>query len=361
VSGPDVAPRRVVDVHHHYLPPEVLSALVSLAGGAPRLVNERISITLSPLLADAGAHLEAMDAAGVDVAVLTYSGVSVLGTGVCAALNEGLAAVEAAHPGRFVGAAHVDLDDPAAVVELERCVGELGFRLLALPCSTPERALDDPSLERLWDAAESLDLPVVLHPAMLPAGASTDYGLERSCARPFDTTTAAVRLLSGVFPRHRKLRVVLPHCGGTAAFLRGRLQMFFGQPGGPPPPMPRTVLEQRREGIDEVFASLWSQLWFDTAGTGGWAPAVGFAASVVGADRLMWGSDFPLESHSGETVCELLSVLDGLAIGEADRAAIAGGTAEALFSVPVRTPSGPQRRPAGGGAAASAVVTGSPA
>lgn len=350
-DGPSRSPG-VVDVHHHYLPPQVLSALQAEAGGASRLVNDRISITLQPLLADVDAHLEAMDAAGVEKALLTYSGVSVLGQGVCAALNDGLAAVKAAHPGRFVGAAHVDLDDPSAAGELERCVDELGFRVLALPTSTPERALDDPSLEPIWEAAESLGLPVVLHPSMRPAGASTDYGLERSCARPFDTTVAAVRLLSGVFPRHPGLRVVLPHCGGTAVFLKGRLQMFFGRPGEPAPSMPRTVREQQGDGLDAVFSAFWSQLWFDTAGTGGWAPAVEFSASVVGTDRLMWGSDFPLESHSAETLRELVSVVEELRLGAGDRAAIASGNARSLFSLPEACRE-PERAVAPGGAAMS--------
>jgi|GEM_PF-204735 len=339
---------RVVDVHHHYLPPEVLSTLRARAGGAPRLVDERISITLSPLLADADAHLEAMDAAGVDMALLTYSGVSVLGMGVCAALNDGLGALAAARPDRFVGAAHVDLDDASRVDELERCVRDLGFRVVALPCSTPERALDDPSLEGFWEAVEGLDLPVVLHPAMLPAGAPTDYGLERSCGRPFDTTLAAVRLLCGVLPRHPGLRVVLPHCGGAAAFLKGRIQMFFGPPGSPTPSMPRTVREQRRDGTADVFDSLWSRLWFDTAGTGGWSPAVGFAAAVVGPDRLMWGSDFPLESHSAETLAELVGVVDALEVDERSRAMVAGGTARALFGLRDETApcdASPEREP----------------
>lgn len=340
-----IRPRGLVDVHHHYLPREVLAELRSQAGGASRLVTDRISITLHPLLGDVDAHLEAMDAAGVEVALLTYSGVSVLGRSVCAALNDGLASVSAEHPGRFLGAAHVDPDEGSAVDELERCVGELGLRVLSLPCSSPERALDDPFLEPLWEAVEGMGLPVVLHPAMRPVGASTDYGLERSCARPFDTTTAAVRLLSGVFPRHRGLRVLLPHCGGTAAFLRGRLQMFFGPPGEAIPSMPRTVREQRRDGLDEVFSKLWSQLWFDTAGTGGWAPALAFTASVVGCDRLMWGSDFPLESHSAETLRELVSVADELPLGEAERDAIAGDNARAFFSL-----RGGAGRPGPGGA-----------
>lgn len=325
----------VVDVHHHFLPEEVVAQLRRRAGGAPRLVDDRISITLSPLLGDAEAHLAAMDAAGVDLALLTYSGVSVLGPAICRAVNDGLAAVALAHPGRFRAAAHVDPEDPGAPDELGRCVTDLGFRALALPCSAPGTDLDDPSLAPLWAAAVELDVPVVLHPALLPRGAVTDYGLERSCARPFDTTVAAVRLLCGVLPRHPALRVVLPHCGGTATFLRGRLAMFFGRPGEPTPSLPRTVAEQRREGLDAVFDELWSRLWFDTAGTGGWSPAVAFTASVVGADRLMWGSDFPLESHSGDTLRELVAMVEGLALDEGDRAAIAGGTAAELFGLPV--------------------------
>lgn len=328
---------RVVDVHHHFLPEDVVAHLRRRAGGAPRLVDDRISITLSPALADAAAHLEAMDEAGVELALLSYSGVSVLGPAVCRDVNDGLAAVEAAHPGRFRAAAHVDPEDAGAADELGRCVTDFGFGALALACSSPSRQLDDAALDPLWRAVAELDVPVVLHPALLPSGAATDYGLERSCARPFDTTVAAVRLLCGVLPRHPTLRVVLPHCGGTAAFLRGRLAMFFGRPGEPTPSLPRTVTEQRREGLDVVFDRLWSRLWFDTAGTGGWPPAVAFTASVVGADRLMFGSDFPLESHSGETLAELVATVEGLPLSATEQAAVAGGTAAEMFALPCPT------------------------
>lgn len=320
-----------IDVHHHFLPERVMERLREKAGGAPRLVDDRISMTLSPLLSDVQSHLDCMDAAGVDTAVLTYSGVSVLGADYCRDINDGLAEVSAKYPGRLRGTAHVDLDDPAAPDELARCVTDLGFAAAALPCSTPATALDSPSLDRLWSVVADLDIPVILHPALLPTGASTEYGLERSCARPFDTTVAAVRLVCGVLPRFPSLRFVLPHCGGTAIGLKGRLAMFFNAPGEPPRSLPRTQREQRSEGLDSVFEKVWSRLWFDTAGTGGWAPVVSFAASVVGVDRLMFGSDFPLESHSPETVSELVEMIDNLDLPDADRAAISGGTALRLL------------------------------
>src|SRR5688572_18861248 len=70
---------RVIDVHHHFLPRPVFDALKAEAGGGVRLVNDRISITLRDDLYSVEAHLQAMDEGQVETAVLTYSGVSLLG------------------------------------------------------------------------------------------------------------------------------------------------------------------------------------------------------------------------------------------------------------------------------------------
>lgn len=330
--GAPSPPGGLIDVHHHFVPEAVHARLRHMAGGSARLVNDQISITLPANLCDAEAHLEAMDAAGIATAVLTYSGLSVLGRELCRALNQGFAELAARFPGRFVGAAHVDLRDPGAPGELERAAGEHGFAAVALPCSSGDLVLDDASLDPLWEAVDRLATPVILHPALRPRGATTDHGLERSCARPFDTTMAAVRLVSSVLPRYPGLRFVLPHCGGTAVFLKGRLLMFFAHPAEPGArSLPRTRREQVADGVDAAFEASWTRLYFDTAGTGAWAPAVAFTAAVVGSDRLMFGSDFPLESHSPETLCELVGMLGSLDVTEEDRRAIAAGTARTLL------------------------------
>ena len=321
----------VLDTHHHLVPEPVFGELVTMAAGAPRLVTDRISMTLSADLYRIETHLRVMDDAGIDVALLTYSGLSVFGAGLCRRLNEAYAEIVSAHYPRFVGAAHVALDDPVeARSELQRCVDRYGFGAVALPTSAPGIQLDDPRLAPLWGLIADLDIPVVLHPALLPAGAPTDYGLERSCARPFDTTLCAVRLLCGVFPRHQRLRCVLPHCGGTSVFLKGRLAMFYAPPGTAVSALPRTVSEQRQLGYAADFEARWQQFCFDTAGNGGWAPAVQMTAGIVGADRLMFGSDYPLESHSAATMRELLSVINDISPA-ASRAAVLGRNAAALL------------------------------
>lgn len=324
-----------VDLHHHFLPHAVFDRLADEAGGAPRLINDRISITLTPDLADADVHTRTMRQGGVDKAVLTYSGVSILGPDICRQLNSGFADLQSSYKGVLYGAAHVCLTDPNAPRELEHGIRELGLVAVALPTSMPGVVLDQPSLEPVWRTISELGIPVILHPALLPQGATTDYALERSCARPFDTTIAAARLAYGVIPGFPKLTFILPHLGGTTVFLRGRISMFFDTPDVPQPSEKRSLAKTQREqhalGLDRIFADRWSSFYVDTAGTGGWAPAVEMAARVVGTGRMVFGSDYPLESYSSETVSELVQMVAGLPLDQADRDRILGGNAMELL------------------------------
>ena len=112
--------------------------------------------------------------------------------------------------------------------------------------------------------------------------------------------------MARVFPEFPNLKFILPHTGGTSLFLRGRISMFF-EPAGVPNPTPglaKTQRGQRELGRDKVFEDLWGKFYFDTAGNGGWAPVIQWAADTVTPARVMFGSDYPLESYSGETVRE---------------------------------------------------------
>lgn len=326
---------RTVDLHHHFIPHRLFTELSRQAGGARRLLTDHVSVTLNPVLHDVDTHLAMMAEAGVDEAVLTYAALSVLGSGVCRQINDALADLAAGHPGMLHGAIHVDVDQPAeALAEARRGIEELGLAAIALPTSGLRRNLDDPELHPLWELVTDRRLPVILHPVSLAAGASTDHALERSCARPFETTVAAIRLLYGVVPRYPTLRFVAPHCGGTLAVLKGRIQMFFTPPGGEPRSLPRTQRELADEGLDTVFDELWSHILVDTAGNGGWTPITKLALDVFGFDRVCFGSDFPLESHSAATIAELIDAIGSIGLANDRHAAVLGGNATALLSSP---------------------------
>jgi predicted TIM-barrel fold metal-dependent hydrolase len=324
----------VIDVHHHYLPPDICVELRERAGGQPRLNDGTVSMSVTGNLDDVDSHLEVMDAAGVDLAVLSYSGVSVYGTEFCRRLNKGMAKLTEAEPDRFRGCLHVAINEPEqAADEISRSASELGLSIVALATSADGVELDDPRLVAMWEIIARLSLPVILHPPLGSRWAPAEYSLERSCARPIETTMAMVRLINAVLPRFGGLTFIAPHCGGAAPCLRGRIEMFYdgGQASSSGPP--RTRREQAQAGLSGKFQNGWERFYFDTAGTGGWAPIVSMTGQVVGTDRLMFGSDYPLESHSVATYTELKEMLADIDWPPAVLAAVTGGNAERVLRI----------------------------
>src|SRR5437660_1781005 len=74
------------------------------------------------------------------------------------------------------------------------------------------------------------------------------------------------------------LRFVMPHLGGAVSSLKGRMMAFFEtEDASIPAEMKgylKTQSEQKRFGLTEQFERLFQSLYFDTAGTGAWHPAM---------------------------------------------------------------------------------------
>ena len=97
----------LIDFQQHYTPPELLKGEPGKAtadldrDGNPHYL-------LNPLLADLGAHIRMMVAAGIDAGVLTCgAGFDQPDIAVCRLINDRLREAERAYPGRFIGLAHV--------------------------------------------------------------------------------------------------------------------------------------------------------------------------------------------------------------------------------------------------------------
>lgn len=326
----------IVDVHHHYLPAALFDRLAAQAGGR-RIVTNEISLTLNPSRKDLEAHLRVMDEAGVKTAVLTDQ-VQVMGAEVARMLNDGIAEVERKHPDRFLGAIHLPIHEPgAAERELARGIDELGLRAVALLACHLDVQLDHPIMNPLYERIQRHGLPIVIHPQSKPTGSDTIYNLDRCVFRPFETTQAIVRVMESVLPRFPGLRFVMPHLGGGASSLKGRMMAFF-EPEDADVPAElkgylKTQSEQKRLGLAERFEKLFRSLYFDTAGTGAWAPALEAAFNITSADRIMFGTDYPLECKTAANILESLAVVREAARSAEDRAAMLGKTAAELFKI----------------------------
>jgi predicted TIM-barrel fold metal-dependent hydrolase len=326
----------IVDVHHHYMPATLFDRLAAQAGGR-RIVTKEISLTLHPSRKDLEAHLQVMDEAGVTVSILTDQ-VQVMGAEVARSLNDGIAAVERKHPARFRGCIHLPIHEPdAAKRELERGINELGLRAVALLACHLDVQLDNPTMNPLYEIIQRNHLPIVIHPQSKPTGSDTLYNLDRCVFRPLETTQAIVRVMHSVLPHFPELRFVMPHLGGATSSLKGRMMAFFETDDADIPAdmkgYLKTQAEQKRFGLTERFEKLFQSLYFDTAGTGAWHPALAAAFNVTTTDRIMFGTDYPLECKTAANVIESLDMVRQAPCSAQEREAILGKTAAGLFKL----------------------------
>src|SRR4051794_20033633 len=123
------------------------------------------------LLTDIDAQLAAMDAAGVDMKVLSAPLSTLVGPGeeppvsLAPRINEHYAALIQRHPDRLLALATIDAyGGDAAARELERAVTALGLGGACLDCARGDRFLDDPAARPVLDAAARLRAPLFVHP-----------------------------------------------------------------------------------------------------------------------------------------------------------------------------------------------------
>ena len=146
-----------------------------------------------------------------------------------------------------------------------------------------------------------------------------------------------MRVMNSVLPRYPDLRFIMPHLGGGTSSLKGRMMAFFETEDADIPADMRgylkTQAEQKQFGLTEHFERLFQRLYFDTAGTGAWLPAMAAAFNITTADRIMFGSDYPLECKTAANLTESLSMVRQAPCSESDKTAILGKNAAVLFKL----------------------------
>lgn len=301
-------PGGAVDVHAHFVAPAVLQELRrnGQAYGVRVEEGERGPVLHFPrtasrpffaAMSDLDRRLEEMDRQRVAFALLS-TWVDIFGYDLdgeeavryCRLVNNALTEAVRSRPDRLAALATVPAAHPAAARELERAVLQLGMRGLFLGTNILGRNLDDPLLEPLWQAAEGLDVPVVLHPVNTPARERlASYYLGNLIGNPLETTVAAASLiLGGVLDRHPGLRVVLLHGGGYFPWAVGRLDHGYRV-------RPETRARAARTPGEYVKRFHYDTVVYDRR-------ILAALAGVVGWERILLGSDCPFDMQLPEPV-----------------------------------------------------------
>ena len=300
-----------IDVHAHFIPPRVLRELERSPGrygvgierqadGAVRLLFPGGEYTrpVLPALMDLDARGQDLERTGIRHQILAtwmdavgYALPARSGAQWSRLYNESLAEVVAgpATAGRFSGLATLPLQDgKRAAEELVYAVERLRLRGAQIGTNVLGTGLDAAGLDPLWDAAQGLRVPLLLHPWNV-AGEERmrRHGMVRLVGYPADTTLAAAAIVfGGISDRYPGLRVLLVHAGGFFPYQVGRFQRALTLQ---PEPRPAT---SARDALR----------WFSYDTITHLPDALAYLVGLVGADRVLLGSDAPFDVRDPEPV-----------------------------------------------------------
>lgn len=319
---------KIIAIEEHVLPDEVKQAWNTIPGADdgtlglnPGVIGER--------LADLGEQrLALMDETGVDLQVLslTTPGLNNLGhhgIDLARRTNDLLAEAVAANPSRFQAmAALPSAEAEAAALELRRSVEELGCRGAVLFGRVGNKNLDHVIFEPTFACAAELGVPLLVHPQIPQTsirevyyggfGAPIDLALSTfALGWHFEAGIQFIRMvLGGVFDRYPNLQVILGHWGELVLFYLERLVMLD------------RVSKLQRPFIDYVRNNLY------LTASGMFNPAyLRQAIDAVGADRILFSTDYPYQYRPGSDARRFVEDLGLLA---ADRAKFAHANWERL-------------------------------
>ena len=328
-----------VDIHCHYLNRDAAAKVAHLnpaqyepqikfANQITRETNVKQMQDRGEKLSTIELRLKDMDRMGIDIQAVSpapqqtyYWTEPGLGAELSRQINDRLAEIAAQWPDRFVGLGTVPLQNvELAVIELERCVKQLGLRGVEINPNVAGKDLTHPSLnlDRFFAKARELDIVIFMHPIGFTQGERLmDHYFNNVIGNPLDTTIGTSRLIfDGVMERHPGLKVVLPHAGGFLAHYWARMDHAWRAR-----PDCRTV-------IKKAPSSYLKKFYFDT---------IAFDPEMLrnlidkfGAEQVVLGTDYPFDMGEDDPVGLIGSVPR---LKPAEKEMIMGRTAARLLKI----------------------------
>jgi aminocarboxymuconate-semialdehyde decarboxylase len=196
------------------------------------------------------------------------------------ALNAGLFAIAAAHVDKLSPLFHLPVEHPAVAAALARDWIAQGHKRFAMAAGGQRLVLSGPAFDPLWRTLDGAAAFLFLHPGEGCDSRHDPFYLQNLIGNPSETGTAAAHLVfSGIPERYADIQFCLAHAGGTTAAVAGRWERGFATS--------RPGLDTTRERPGRALKRFCVDcIAHDPA-------ALRLAAEVFGADRIVFGSDWP--------------------------------------------------------------------
>lgn len=328
----------VIDMHTHFFPritreeaaqldPQRAPWLrVDADGNGQIMTGDKPFRPVQAMLWEAARRLEAMDRDGIDVQIFCatpvlfgYAYPAAAARDWCARMNDRALEFASHAPQRLKSLAQVPLQDvDMACREASRAKadGHLGVQI---GNHLGEKNLDDEALVAFLAHCGREDIPVLVHPwDMMGTERMKRWMLPWLVSMPAETQLGILSLiLSGAFERlPRSLKLCFAHGGGSFAWLLGRVENAWRH---------RDIV---RQDCPQPPSSYVDRFSVDSAVFD--ARALSLLVEVMGAERVMLGSDAPFPLGE-QQVGALVRGHGGLSPRE--KQAILGGNAARFFGL----------------------------
>jgi aminocarboxymuconate-semialdehyde decarboxylase len=337
-----------IDIHHHYVPGEVIGEArrhgkalgIEVSedndGTVGFSFNGSPRYTLQHGLTDVERRLQMMEKRKIALAALDPSTNS-LGYHLkaeqaeswCRIYNDCVKELLNKYPDRFAAMAAVPIQQPdRAARVLEHAILELKFCGAYIATNVNHRYYDSEDFDPFWAKAQELDVVIAMHPEN-PAGTELmgSYGLRLVCGNPADTTLSlGLIIYSGVFDRFPNLKLLTFHGGGFFPYHLGRFDQEFatGRRAGRPADRPRAAV------CGFPPSAYLKNIYFDTLVYD--VENLDFLREKVGAEHLLLGTDFPYVL--GDWMC--VDKVEALPCAETEKQQILQGNARKLLKISIR-------------------------
>ena len=313
----------LIDVHSHHYPDSYLDACRRPDSGFTNytrrdgrfivLQDGAVGLAVPQPLPPLEHRIEMMDAAGVDIQVLSVSAPNVfrfpeaLRIPLTRDLNDEFSELAGTSGGRLRVFASLPLPAiDAALEELDRALA-LPHMVGVVVCSNIDRInLDDERFDPVWEELSRRGTTIFCHPTVACCtDGLREYAMSLAMGFMADTMYAVGRLAyAGTIDRFPGIRWIFTHLGGTIPFVLPRYDNYYRQ------------FPECSEKIDRPPSEIMRDVYYDTVTMH--APALRCAIDTVGTDQLVFGSDYP---HVPGGIDRFVTVLNsvGLTEDELDR------------------------------------------
>lgn len=281
----------IIDAHTHIFPEEIRKNREKYFSAEPAF--QKLYQSPKSRLIGAQEMLDSMDANHVDKTVIF--GFPWQNSRIFKQHNDYIGEVVSRYPDRFIGLGCFDPFSEAAADEARRClqkgalsgIGELAFYQSGIENASVAR------LEPVMEVCRALNFPVLIH---------TNEPIGHAYPGKTPNTLAQIYQLIRTFPQNK---IILAHWGGGL--------FFFG-----------LLKKEVKESLKNVY--------FDTAASPHLYDAAVYrlAIELVGVEKILFGSDFPLLSPA-----RYFEEMQASGLSENETQQICGGNAAKLFNVVV--------------------------